>query len=124
MKRANERRVRLPRDAFEERRASNRFALTLEVHYTVSGLYRPKVCGSGSTIDLSSSGLYFAADKPLLTGQKLHLSIDWPVLLDGGVQLQLAMSGVVVRTNGTAAALQIQRREFRARRSSALNGLW
>jgi hypothetical protein len=72
--------------------------------------------GSGRTIDLSSSGLSFTADRPLQTGQKLDVYIDWPVLLDGGVQLQLIMSGVVVRTGGTATALQIERHEFRTRR--------
>jgi hypothetical protein len=72
--------------------------------------------GSGRTIDLSSSGLSFTADKPLETGQKLDVSIDWPALLDGGVKLQLIVSGVVVRTDGTTTALQIRRHEFRTRR--------
>ncbi len=45
------------------------------------------------------SGLSFTADRPLLTGQKLEVAIDWTVLLDGGVRLQLVMSGVVVRTS-------------------------
>ena len=72
--------------------------------------------GSGRTIDLSSSGLSFTADRPLLTGQRLQVSIDWPVLLDGGVKIQLIISGVVVRTNGTATAVEIQQHEFKTRR--------
>jgi hypothetical protein len=116
MKCGSERRVRLPKRASAERRASHRFALALEVRYTVSGRGAPMETGSGSTIDLSSSGLSFSADRPMLIGQKLHLSIDWPALLDGGVQLQLIMSGVVVRTDGTATAVQIRRHEFRTRR--------
>jgi hypothetical protein len=71
--------------------------------------------GSGRTIDLSSSGLSFPADRSLETGQKLDVSIDWPALLDGGVKLQLIVSGVVVRTAGTATALQIRRHEFKTR---------
>jgi hypothetical protein len=71
--------------------------------------------GSGRTIDLSRSGLSFTADRALQAGQKLDVSIDWPVLLDGRVQLQLIMSGVVVRTSGTLTALRIQRHEFRTR---------
>ena len=72
--------------------------------------------GSGRTIDVSSAGLSFTADRPLLPGQHLEVSIDWPVLLDGAVRLHLIMSGDVVRTDGTTAALQIRRHEFRTRR--------
>jgi hypothetical protein len=118
-----ERAVRLRKEPSAERRASVRFPLTLEVRYTVSRRRPPKETGSGSTIDLSSSGLSFTADKPLMIGQKLHLSIDWPVPLDGGIRLQLIMSGVVVRTNGTATALQIHRHEFRTRRAGQTVGL-
>jgi hypothetical protein len=73
--------------------------------------------GSGRTIDMSSSGLSFTADTPLSIGQRLHMSIDWPVLLDGGVQLQLVASGVVVRTDGAVTALRMDRHEFRTRRA-------
>jgi hypothetical protein len=123
MKRGSERRVRLPKVASADRRASQRFAITLQVRYTVAGQRPPMETGWGSTIDLSSSGLSFTADKPLPIGQKLHLSIDWPVLLDGGVQLQLMMSGIVVRTDGTITALRIQRHEFRTRRMGLKDAL-
>jgi hypothetical protein len=113
MKRGNEWPARLPNAPSVERRTNNRFLLTLQVHYTVSEHASPMETGSGTTIDLSSSGLRFIADRPLLTGQKLHVSIDWPAWLDGGVQLQLIMSGVVVRTNGKTTAMQIQRHEFK-----------
>ena len=114
MERASERCVRLPRDESPERRATNRFPMTLEIRYVVR--CAPAETGSGRTIDLSSSGLSFVADRPLLIGQKLDVSIDWPVLLNGGVQLQLMMSGSVVRSNESETALQIERHEFRTRR--------
>jgi hypothetical protein len=99
-----------------ERRFSPRFGLTLEISYTVADRGVPLNTGSGRTIDLSSSGLNFAADRPLLTGQNLGVSIDWPALLNGDIRLQLIVSGVVVRSNGTATAVQILRHEFRTRR--------
>jgi hypothetical protein len=111
-----ERRVRKPKSPNSERRASTRFALALEVRYAISGRRPPMDTGSGRTIDLSSSGLSFTADRPLLTGQALDVSIDWPVLLNGGTKLQLTISGLVVRTSGRATALQIRRHEFRTRR--------
>jgi len=72
--------------------------------------------GSGRTIDISSSGLKFAADRPLLVGQRIEVYIDWPVMLDGGVRLQLVVWGEVIRTDGTEVALQIQKHDFRTRR--------
>jgi hypothetical protein len=116
MERVSEQRVRLSRDESPERRATKRFPMTLEVRYVVLGRSAPVEPGSGRTIDLSSSGLSFTADRPLPIGQQLDVSIDWPVLLGGGVQLQLIMSGTVVRSNGSATALQIERHEFRTRR--------
>ena len=99
-----------------DRRATARFPLTLEVRYAIAESRRPKEVGSGQTIDLSSSGLCFLADKQLQTGLALELYIDWPVLLDGGVQLQLVMAGHVVRTRGLTTALKIERHEFRTRK--------
>jgi hypothetical protein len=92
-----------------------RFQLTLEVRYSVLGRV-PVETGSGRTIDMSSSGLRFTADRSLATGQRLDVSIDWPVLLDGGVQLQLIVSGMIVRSTGTETAVRIERHEFRTRR--------
>ena len=116
MERSSEGRVQTPRGPSPERRASTRFALPLEVRYAISRPHAPVETGSGRSIDLSSSGLSFTADKPLETGRKLDVSIDWPVLVDGGVKLQLIVSGVVVRTDGTTTALRTLRHEFRTRR--------
>jgi hypothetical protein len=110
------RRVRLPKVPGSGRRASTRFPLNLEVRYTVSGRRALVETGTGRTIDMSSSGLSFTTDRPLPTGLKLDVSIDWPALLDGGVQLQLVASGVVVRSSGAVTALRIERHEFRTRR--------
>jgi hypothetical protein len=66
---------------------------------------------------MSSSGLRFTADTPLSRGQRLDMAIDWPVLLDGGVQLQLVVRGVVVRSDGSVIALRIEGHEFRTRRA-------
>ncbi len=106
----------LARDTKPERRAGTRFPFALEVRYTVLGGHPPTETGFGRTIDLSSSGLSFTANTPLSAGRKLDVSIDWPVLLDGCIQLQLVMRGHVVRTEGFMTGLQIERHEFRTRR--------
>jgi hypothetical protein len=110
-------RARLLKGQNPDRRGSVRFPVNLEVRYSVVGHRKPVETGSGRTIDMSSSGLSFTADRPLSIGQRLDLSIEWPVLLDGGVQLQLVTSGVVVRTTGAVTAIRIQRHDFRTRRA-------
>jgi hypothetical protein len=115
MKSAGKRRLRLLSNN-PERRASTRFRLALEVRYTVLLPGGKGTSGSGVTIDVSSSGLSFLADQPLRVGQRLELAIDWPVMLDHGVQLQLTISGVVVRAETTVTALRIDRHEFKTRR--------
>ena len=110
-----ERLVRLPKDPRPERRASVRFPLTLDVRYSVSHRRAPVETGSGQLIDLSSSGLRFAAQGPLRPGLRLDVAIDWPVLLDGRIQLQLIVTGLVVWSSGTESALRILRHDFRTR---------
>jgi hypothetical protein len=111
---SRERRVRLPKLLSEDRRARARYAIPLDVRYTVQD---PEAlqAGRGRIADLSSSGLRFTADKPLPTGVKIELSLDWPLVLDGGVGLQLVALGVVVWTRGTETALQVERYDFRTR---------
>ena len=116
MESSSERWVRLTKDHRSERRASARFPLTLEIRYSVSHHGGPPEIGSGRIIDLSNSGLRFTADRPWLVGLRLDVSIDWPVRLGGGVQLQLMATGVVVWTSGTQTALRVHRHEFKTRR--------
>ena len=107
--------VRLPKAAGPDRRASVRFPLTLDIRYAVSHRCAPIETGSGQVIDLSSSGLRFAAQSLLEPGLKLDVAINWPVLLDGRVQLQLIVTGRVVWSNGTETAMEIERHDFRTR---------
>jgi hypothetical protein len=115
MDRPNERRVRLPKDPGPERRVNIRFPIDLEVSYSVRSRHAPTESGSGQLIDLSSSGLRFTAQRPLEPGLRLDLAINWPVLLDGRVQLRLIATGVVVWSNETETALRIQHCGFRTR---------
>ncbi len=113
MGRTNEPLLQWPRPGVVECRSSTRYPLTLELRFAAAG--GSGTAGSGRTIDVSSSGLSFTCDRPLAPGQQLDVAIDWPVPLNGGVQLQLVLSGEVVRAKGSVAALRIRRHEFRTR---------
>jgi len=115
MARQNERRVRLPKEPKSDRRASVRFPIALDVRYTVSRHRALVKTGSGKLVDLSSSGLRFVARGPLEPGLKLDVAIDWPILLDGRVQLQLIVTGTVVWSSDTETAMRIDRHVFRTR---------
>ena len=113
---SEERKVRLPKQPTGDRRSAIRYPLALHLRYSV--VFRrkgPTEIGSGQTIDLSSSGVRFTASGPLRPDLQVYLSVDWPVPLDGGVELQLILSGTVVRTRGTETALRISRHELRTR---------
>ena len=115
MDRPHDRRVPMPKDTKLERRTSVRFPLALDVRYSVLHRNGPIETGCGQLIDVSSSGLRFTAQAPVERGVKLDVAINWPVLLDGRIQLQLTVSGVVIRSYGTEIAMRIQKHEFRAR---------
>jgi hypothetical protein len=107
--------VRLPKELRVDRRASIRYPLTLDLRYSVFRRRAPVETGLGRLIDLSSSGLRFIGQGHLEPGQKLDVAVDWPVLLDGRVQLQLVATGVVAWSRGTEVAMQIRRHDFRTR---------
>jgi hypothetical protein len=80
----------------------------------------PGMSGDGVTIDMSSSGVRFVADRSLPLGLHLRLALSWPVLLNGECPLRLIFDGRVVRTDGMIAACTIHAPEFRtAKRSHA-----
>ena len=120
----NERRVRLPKQPSGERRGVIRYPLALRLRYSVLNPRTAKPeTGSGQTIDLSSSGLRFLAEKPIEPGRRVELFLDWPFLLDNDVELQLIASGTVVRNNGSEVALRMQRHDFKTR-GRGLTTVW
>jgi hypothetical protein len=51
--------------------------------------------------DISSKGLAFRADAPLLPGSRLRVSMAWPARLDNDGTLRLAFYGVVLEYTAT-----------------------
>jgi len=108
--------VRPPDQTRNDRRQAVRYGLSLGLHYSALRMSeRVTETGKGQTIDFSSSGVRFTTQGPLEAGLRVRLLIEWPLLLDGGVQLQLVVEGAVVWSNGKEAALRISRHIFRTR---------
>jgi hypothetical protein len=96
-----------------DRRHNRRYDISLELRW--KRLRRGKVLevGTGETIDISSGGILFRAEKALPLGDRLELAVGWPVLVDNFPRLQLIVSGIVVRSNGTQNAITMIQHEFR-----------
>jgi len=96
-----------------DRRVDRRYDLKLELRWKLIRRQRLLDSGSGTSVDLSSGGILFDAGRPLPPGLNVELSISWPVLLHNTAPLQLIVSGRIMRTSGTRAAVQMAQHEFR-----------
>ena len=94
------------------RRFSRRYPIVLDARWRL-----PKStvseAGTGATINLSSGGVLFQADRQMPAGARIELSIAWPVLLRNVAPLQLRVIGDIVRVRGREAAVRIGEYEFR-----------
>jgi hypothetical protein len=75
--------------------------------------------GVGKTVNISSSGVLFTSEQPLLPGRRLELSVSWPAQLDNKCPLKLVARGKVVRSEAGKVAIEIQQYEFRTAGSAA-----
>jgi hypothetical protein len=96
-----------------DRRSDRRYALKFDLRWRLIRRQRLLESGSGTSVDLSSGGILFEAGRPLPLGFTVELSIAWPVLLHNTAPLQLLVSGRIMRTSGSCAAIQMAQHEFR-----------
>jgi len=104
-----------------ERRSCDRFPIEREVRYKVFGPHKNVMqIGLGKSLNMSSSGVLFTTESILRAGQRVELAVSWPVLLDNMLPLKLVASGRLVRSQGTQAAMSIDKYEFKTRGSNGL----
>src|SRR5712691_7459160 len=104
-----------------ERRSCDRFPIEREVRYKVFGTHKNVMqIGLGKSLNMSSSGVLFTTESILRAGQRVELAVSWPVLLDNMLPLKLVASGRLVRSQGTQAAMSIDKYEFKTRGSNGL----
>jgi hypothetical protein len=103
-----------------DRRSADRYPIEREVRYKILNKKSGEESGTGTTVNMSSSGVLFTTDHLLLPGKRLELAISWPAQLNGKCALKLVAKGRVVRYEDGLAAIQIQQYEFRTQGSNGL----
>jgi hypothetical protein len=95
-----------------ERRSKARYPVKLTVRYRTVGRNQA-VNGVGQTLNMSSGGLLVSAQHDVSAGSRLEVNVEWPLLLDGAVPLQLVAHGKVVRCGGSMFAISFVQYQFR-----------
>jgi hypothetical protein len=94
-----------------ERRVYRRYPLHLPVRYRLNGAHASAIVGTGLTQNLSSAGVAIASEAMMDVGSVIDLWVSWPVHAPE-TNLELRMTGRVVRSNGAEIAIHVRRHDF------------
>jgi len=97
----------------QNRRATGRYDLRLPLHYRVSIKGEPPRTGSGTTCDISASGLSFRSRKSLPVGAHIEILIEWPAKYRDIDPMSLLATGFIVRCDGSRIAVRMTSRKFK-----------
>ena len=109
----NTRRAQTEPGIYGDRRADRRYPIELELRYKLIRRKRVLETGTGKTLDISSGGICFEAERSLPRGLSVELSITWPVLLRNVAPMQLLVTGKIVRHEDARIAVRMAQHEFR-----------
>jgi c-di-GMP-binding flagellar brake protein YcgR len=101
-----------------DRRTADRFPIEREVRYKVLNKKNSDEMGTGQTVNMSSTGVYFTTEHILLPGKRLELAISWPAQLNNQTALKLVARGRIIRYDEGRAAMEIQQYEFRTAKAA------
>jgi len=91
----------------QERRASRRYPLRLELRY-MAACNEVLRMGRGFSLNMSSKGILFVPDAELIPGARLEVTADWPAG-HNGTALRLFLYGCVLSYDGRGAVATIER---------------
>ena len=100
-------------DSDQNRRKTSRFPIVREIRYRIASRENLFETGVGSTVNISSAGVLFSTEKPLVPGRRVEVAISWPAELNKNTALKLVARGRIVRTEDGHAAAELQNFEFR-----------
>ena len=89
-----------------ERRAAARYPLRLGLSYRLMHRNLTLDHGPAQIENISSSGVLMIAERTFRIGATLELNIEWPVMRDGRLTLELQMTGRVVRSRDQGTAVR------------------
>jgi hypothetical protein len=96
-------------------RAFVRLPINRTVRYTILGENRRLLpAGWGKTLDMSAGGVLFTTESPLPEGERVELVVSWLARFNNVLPVKLVLTGRLVRSGAAAAAMSIDRYEFRA----------
>ncbi len=96
-----------------ERRTDRRYQVHLAIHYRFSQRGSLPCTGSGTTRDISTTGLSFRCRRVLPVGSHIELNIEWPARYAETYPIDLQLTGFVVRSNSGRTAVRITSHRFR-----------
>jgi len=102
-----------------------RYPLSFAMRYVTADPAVAARHGVGETVWMSRTEVAFLAKGPAGVGDKVSIYIEWPVLLQGEVPLQLIVSAAIVQRSGPLSIARMTKHEFRTRgmQSSSINPL-
>jgi hypothetical protein len=90
-----------------ERRQRRRYEVSLAVRYHAFGARGKSKWRTGTTCDLSATGLTLLCHQRLETNTRIQMVIDWPEKQDNVWPICLKARGHVVRCQGSTVAVQM-----------------
>ena len=96
-----------------ERRLTRRYELHLPVHFRISQKGVAGRWGTGTTREMSTTGLSFRTRKPLPVGSHVEMIVDWPAKYGEEQPIDLQLTGFIVRSDGSRTAVRVTSRRFR-----------
>jgi c-di-GMP-binding flagellar brake protein YcgR len=103
----------------QDRRFNQRYSVHIPIHFRVSQHGAVSRWGSGTTGDLSSSGVRFRCRKPLPVSAHIEMVIDWPAKQEGDRQIHLHATGFIVRSTGHETAVRMNSCRFQIDEAAA-----
>ena len=103
-----------------ERRKTRRYLLRLPIHYRVSDRGGPPYSGSGTTCEMSTTGLSFRCRRLLPVGSHVELLVAWPSRHQDIDPIELQITGFIVRAEGGKTGIRMTSHKFRVDQESAL----
>ena len=96
-----------------DRRNNHRYDIHLPVQYRVTQRGFLPLSGTGTTREMSSSGLSFRCRRPLPVGGHIELLIEWPARAEADKPMELVITGIVIRSDGGRTAVRLTSKRFR-----------